>query len=813
MSQARMIVRRLAAAALLVIAALAGAAACGEYVTGNGGAERTRSVRGLSMATTRTTITQGDTIRLALTAFDQVGRAFDPMPGSVLVEWVSDNPEVATVSADGLVTAIGVGTARITARAGNITALPPVSVVITVRYRARFAVDDNEPRGTVGEPLSEPVRLRVLTPDSVGIAGAIVRFVVTDPAGDSTVTDVAADAAGDVVFAPTLGTRPGSYVIHARLLEATDVTATIVVVARAAAASRIEIVNGGAQTGTVGEALAQQLVVRVTDQYGNPVSDSNVVFNADAGSGAASPTAVRTDANGLASAQWTLGTVAGAQRVRVMLGDVATATFDATARPGPIAVVSIDSASLAFATLGRTSRLSAVLADRFGNVITGTAATWSSSIPAVASVDAAGNVRAVAEGSALIIGSAGGVADTIPVTVRQVAATVTATPSALTLKVNTTAQLSATVADSGGALIAAAVVTWRSENSSVARVDAAGLVTGVEGGTTSIIATSGSAADTVVVTVRGREVVSVVVLPQRVTLAPGQSAQFTATAYDAEGQPIDTARFAWRSSDERVATVNENGVVTGVAAGEATISATSGGVTGSASSATIVTCGPTGIAPFGVAQSLQAPECVLRLNSGTNQGSGGAWSTTKPRVINGFDVAFQFRISEPGNGGADGFAFIIQNTSGNYVGGGGGGIGYHGLPRSVAIEFDTWWNPPGEAGDPDDNHISVHTNGLNANNVDESYSIGMITAANMPFRLDDAAVHTVRVRYVPGVMEIYLDGATTPNLVVRIDLGNIDGAGNSMLDQEGRAWMGFTAATGGAYETHDILNWEVGTSP
>lgn len=902
MSQVTPRVRRLTTTILIAAATLGAGLACADYVTGTGGTAGPRAVRGLSITLNRSTLVQGDTLRPGLSALDQVGAVFENMPPGVVIEWSSDDESIATVSADGLVTAVGVGTTRITARAVNVTSLPPVSAQITVRYRARLdPVDAQSVRGTVGQPLAAPVRVLVRDPDAAGVPGVVVRFVVVDPAGDSTVTDVISDSTGVAEFPLTLGTRAGTYIIRARLRDAADVTTTIEAVATADVPARVEVASGNAQTGTVGDALAQPLVARVTDRFGNPVADAEVTFRPEPGSGSASPVNARTDASGLASAQWTLGTTAGTQRTTAEQGTLVSTPFEAIARPGPVARVSLAPAALAFATLDRTSRLTVVLEDRFGNAIVGQSVVWTSTAPGIASVDG-GDVRARGEGTALVIAAAGGVADTSTISVRQVVASVVATPPALTLDPGQTAALSFVARDSGGATAPSAVIAWRSANESIARVDASGTVTAVAGGTTEIIAaaesgaadtvavtvttprvparvevlpesvtvdfnseggfvqltarvydaagtemlnepvtwtttdefvarpdnqggvftgragralvvaTSGSVADTSVITVR-RVTSSVEVLPVRVTLAPGQSAQFTATAYDGERIPIDTARFVWRSSDERVATVTQAGVVTGVAAGVATISAEYDGVTGSASSATITTCGPTGIAPFGTAQSLGPPDCVLRLNSGTNQGSGGAWSTEKPRIVNGFDITFQFRISEPGNGGADGFAFIIQSVSGTYVGGGGGGIGYQGLPRSVAIEFDTWQNGPGEANDPDDNHISVHTAGMGANNVDESYSIGRIDATAMPFRLDDAVAHTVRVRYVPGTMEIYLDGSATPNLTVRVNFSDIDGAGGSILDADGRAWIGFTAATGFAYETHDILSWEVGTTP
>jgi len=47
---------------------------------------------------------------------------------------------------------------------------------------------------------------------------------------------------------------------------------------------------------------------------------------------------------------------------------------------------------------------------------------------------------------------------------------------------------------------------------------------------------------------------------------------------------------------------------------------------------------------------------------------------------------------------------------------GGGGLGYNGMPNSVAVEFDTWLNNgTGDPyNDPSQSHIGVHTNGTGA---------------------------------------------------------------------------------------------------
>jgi len=66
----------------------------------------------------------------------------------------------------------------------------------------------------------------------------------------------------------------------------------------------------------------------------------------------------------------------------------------------------------------------------------------------------------------------------------------------------------------------------------------------------------------------------------------------------------------------------------------------------------------------------------------------------------------------------------------------------------------------------------------------------------------DGHTHTVRIRYLPGTLSIYLDNSNTPILSIAINLPEV------LQLEEGKAWVGFTAATGGLYTNHDILSWE-----
>ena len=81
----------------------------------------------------------------------------------------------------------------------------------------------------------------------------------------------------------------------------------------------------------------------------------------------------------------------------------------------------------------------------------------------------------------------------------------------------------------------------------------------------------------------GRTVASITVTPSTPTIALGESQQFAATARDADGNVIDGKSFTWESSAVGIATVNNAGKATAVAAGITTISATADGIAGTAS--------------------------------------------------------------------------------------------------------------------------------------------------------------------------------------------------------------------------------------
>ncbi len=231
--------------------------------------------------------------------------------------------------------------------------------------------------------------------------------------------------------------------------------------------------------------------------------------------------------------------------------------------------------------LGQTVQLTAEAFDENGYAVAGAEFSWESSDAAVATVDAGGLVTAVAEGVATITASAGSASGSTVVTVMQSVASVEVSPSAQTIGLGSTLQLTAEVFDENGDAVAGAEFSWESSDAAVAAVDAGGLVTGVAEGVATITASAGEASGSAVVTVM-QPVASVEVSPSAETIGLGSTLQLTAEAFDENGEAVAGAEFSWESSDAAVATVDGSGLVTAVGNGEVTITASAGEGEGSA---------------------------------------------------------------------------------------------------------------------------------------------------------------------------------------------------------------------------------------
>jgi hypothetical protein len=189
-----------------------------------------------------------------------------------------------------------------------------------------------------------------------------------------------------------------------------------------------------------------------------------------------------------------------------------------------------------------------------------------------------------------------------------VARPVSVQPSSATIDAGRTVQLTATARPKK-----ISSFTWTSSNGSVATVSSTGLVTGIAAGTATITAAAGSASGTATITVRATTVpvASVTVTPNPSSVQVGATVQLTATLKDANGTTLTGRTVTWTTSAAAVATVSNSGLVNGVAAGLATITATSEGKSGT--SALTVTSVPP---PGGTAVLLAAGDIASCSSSG-----------------------------------------------------------------------------------------------------------------------------------------------------------------------------------------------------
>jgi hypothetical protein len=250
--------------------------------------------------------------------------------------------------------------------------------------------------------------------------------------------------------------------------------------------------------------------------------------------------------------------------------------------------------------------------------------------------------------------------------------------------------------------------------------------------------------------------------------------------------------------------------------------------------------------------TIKAPSlCNVRVRltpSGPSK-TGAVWFTESVPVAQGFETQFTFQISDHSRQctlnkdqyftmihhtscsirGADGFAFVIQNSvNGTHsIGGRGGQMGFAGIENSLAIAFDTWQNQGQDSLSVD--HISIQSKGKEPN---DAYEAGLLGVPR-PHNLADGQIHRVRIVYYGSLQSQYFDQLVASSsllpylkdngeqkrigtLLVYIDEGitedkpllalpiNLSLLLKMPIDQ---AYVGFTSSTGRFYEKHDILSW------
>ena len=496
------------------------------------------------------------------------------------VTWTTSDATVATVS-NGVVTAKKIGTATITAKAGDKTATCSITVVAT--EVSSITLDKSSTSLKVGETVT------------------LTATVGPDDATDKTVTWTTSDAtvatvSNGVVTAKNLGTTT----ITAK---AGDKTATCSITVVATEVSSITLDKSSASL-KVGETVTLSATVNPSD-----ATDKTVTWTT-------SDATVAIVSNGVVTAK-KLGTAT----ITAKAGEK-TASCTITVIPTPVTSVTLNKTSASL-KVGETVTFTATVGP---DDATDKTITWTTSDATVATVSN-GVVTAKNLGTATITAKAGDKTATCSITVVPTeVSSITLNKTSASLKVGETVTFTATVGPDDAT---DKTVTWTTSDASIATVKD-GCVTALKIGTATITAKAGDKTASCTITVIPTPVTSVTLNKTSASLKVGETVTLTATVGpdDATDKTV-----TWTTSDATVATVS-NGVVTAKMLGTATITAKAGDKTATCS-ITVVATPVTSVTLNKTSASLKVGETVTlsaTVNPSDATDKTVTWTTSDAKV-------------------------------------------------------------------------------------------------------------------------------------------------------------------------------------
>lgn len=516
------------------------------------------SLSAITLTPAARAIAAGTDLQFAATGFYSDGSRADLTASAA---WQSDNAAAATVSASGLAHGVALGTTTIRATQDAVTATATLSVsAATLVSISVSPVAPSLPRGLT----------LVFTATGTFTDGSKQDLTgqVAWTTSDAAIAAVSAQglasaaAAGTVTLRATLGPVAG----------AASLTVTSPVLQQIAVSpALLELPKGMARQcsaqGLYSDGSKQDLTTQVAWT-------------------STRPEVARVDAAGLAT-----GLAPGRADLEAALGAIRGAA-SLTVTPATLASLAVDPPAPVL-PLGVQQQMTAtgVFSDQSILDLT-RAVAWTSSAPAVASVDGAGLATAASPGTATLAAALGAHQGSALATVTQPVLTGIGVFGPSPLVAGTTGCFTATAFYSDGSF---AEVTdqaaWSCSDPAVALVDTtpgrAGTLVAAGPGAATVTAAFGGMAGTLGVAVNAATLTALVLVPDPGTLAAGSQLAFTATGSFDNGASQDlTSQAAWQSSDPAVLRVSSaagsEGVATGVAAGAATLSASFRGVTGTA---------------------------------------------------------------------------------------------------------------------------------------------------------------------------------------------------------------------------------------
>ncbi|NUQ11192.1 MAG: Ig-like domain-containing protein, partial [Gemmatimonadaceae bacterium] len=490
---------------------------------------------------------KGERLELDVTLRDQGGRLVE---GDV--SWGSTDFTKATVTQDGVVRGLSVGTVVITATSGAKTG----SATINVLDAPAASVVLSAPTDTVLVGLDVQVSATPLDAGGNPISGRTIAY-------QSSNASIATVTSSGVVKGLADGSANISAIVDGLI-------ATRKMNVRSRRATRIAV-SPTAPSVTVGR--QSQLVARVYDQIDVEMNSQPVAWSSS------NPAVMSVSSTGLLTAQ-----AAGSATIRATSGSLAS-SVEASAVSAPVASVQVSPATLSLQAGGQTA-LTASAFDESGNLLSGRVASWSSQNPTVATVSSSGVVSAIAAGTTGIVANIEGRTATATISVNvppppppAPVASVTVLLGSSVLNVDGTTQATAVLRDAQGNQLTGRSITWMSLDTTVARVSSSGLVTARAGGTVAIMARSENVSGSASLTVNTpapAPVAWIDLLSPTFNLMVGQQVQTTVVLEDANDNVLTGRTVLYATSNPAILSVSATGVITAISAGSAQVTASSG---------------------------------------------------------------------------------------------------------------------------------------------------------------------------------------------------------------------------------------------
>ena len=486
--------------------------------------------------------------------------------------WTSMDEDVATV-ADGIVTAVGVGTTSVILEVNGKSSNSSTCTINVVGDSDPTGGDDPDnpddpstpstpttpttPTPGPGNKIIYPERVYLNRGDQIITVGSTITVIATIHPSNSTNktitwlssnTSVAKVSSGGRIT----GVKPGKATITAKTHNGKTASLVVTVKENNPPVIPVSSVKLNQTTGKVKAGSTLKLTATVL-----PANATNKTL-----SWSSNNTNVAVVDNGKVT-----GRAVGTAKITVRSNNGKTATATITVERGYVDVTGITlNKSSVSVNVGATTKLVATVLPQSAN---NRSVTWSSSNTSIATVNN-GTITGIKAGTATISAKTynGKVAKST-VTVRNIEPTsITLNTKTVALAAGSTYKLTATISPSNATI---KTITWSTSNSAVAKV-AGGTITAVKVGSATITAKTHngkSASVAVTVTAKAIAATGVTISPTSASINVGSSKTFTATVTPSNAT---TKTITWSSSNTAVATVS-GGKVTGKKAGTAKITA------------------------------------------------------------------------------------------------------------------------------------------------------------------------------------------------------------------------------------------------